>query len=40
MAHSAYPHLGESAIEKLLDALERRAQDRAAERSRSWARAR
>jgi acetylornithine deacetylase len=23
MAHSAYPHLGESAIEKLLDALER-----------------
>ena len=23
MAHSAYPHLGESAIDKLLDALER-----------------
>ena len=23
MAHSAYPHLGESAIEKLLDALDR-----------------
>ena len=31
MAHSAYPHLGESAIEKLLDALGTRAQDRAAD---------
>ena len=30
MAHSAYPELGESAIEKLLDALARRPQDQAA----------
>ena len=27
MAHSAYPELGESAIEKLLDALQTAAQD-------------
>ena len=33
MAHSAYPHLGESAIEKLLDALERLRQDPPADRS-------
>ena len=32
MAHSAYPELGESAIEKLLDALERIRRDRAANR--------
>ena len=37
MAHSAYPELGESAIEKLLDALADAAQDPAAHRRRSSA---
>ena len=37
MAHSAYPHLGESAIEKLLDALERVRQVSTADRSDAWA---
>ena len=35
MAHSAYPHLGDSAIEKLLDALERVRRIHAAQRSRA-----
>ena len=33
MAHSAYPELGESAIERLLDALDRIPQNSAARRS-------
>ncbi len=37
MAHSAYPELGESAIEKLLDALEKRPGDQTADQSESRA---
>ena len=40
LAHSAYPELGESAIEKLLDALEAMRRTRLPERPRCWARAR
>ena len=36
-AHSSFPELGESAIDKLIDALDRAAIDRAAGAIRSWA---
>ena len=37
MAHSAYPELGDSAIDKLIPALMRLARHAVAIRSRSWA---
>ena len=37
MAHSAYPELGESAIDKLIPALDAVARDAAAFRSGDWA---